>query len=133
VGIVLGPSDTAAPWRVEVQRECSCFTLGCTAPPFVARRHGGTVAITIRLDLVPALSSAIEQLLAHEVLAAVDAVAAGAWSARQDGDEVVLTGPGQVHMVDSSNAEGGLARTIEIEHEHLADLRRALTGVISPR
>jgi hypothetical protein len=96
----------------------------------VARRHGGTVAITIRLDLVPALSTAIEQVSAHEVLAAVDAVAAGAWSARREGDEVVLTGPGQVHMVDPSNAEGGLARTIEIEHGHLADLRRALTDVM---
>jgi hypothetical protein len=131
--MVLGPSDTAAPWRVEVQQERSCFTLGCATAPFVARRHIGTVAITIRLDLVPALSTAIEQLPAHEVLAGVDAPAAGAWSARRQGDEVVLTGPGHVHMVDSSNAEGGLARTIEIENGHLADLRRALTDVISHR
>jgi hypothetical protein len=131
VGMVLRPSDTAAPWRVEVQRERSCFILGCATAPFVARRQGGTVAITIRLDLAPALAAAIEHLPAHEVIAAVDAVAAGAWSARREGDEVVLTGPGQVHMVDSSKAEGGLARTIVIENGHLADLRRALTDVIS--
>jgi hypothetical protein len=36
-------------------------------------------------------------------------------------------------MVDSSNADGGLARTIAIEHRYLADLRHALTDVISPR
>jgi hypothetical protein len=131
--MVQGPSGTATPWQVEVRREWSCFTLGCATAPFAARRHGDTVAITMRLDLVPALSTVIEQLSAHESLVAVDAVAAGSWSARREGDEVVLTGPGQVHMVDSSNAEGGLARTIEIEHRHLADLRRALTGVISHR
>jgi hypothetical protein len=129
--MVLGPPAAAAPWRVEVQWEWSCFTLGCETAPFVARRHGSTVAITIRLDLVPALSTAIEQLSEHAALAAVDAVAAGVWSARREGDEVVLTGPGQVHMVDSSKAEGGLARTIVIENGHLADLRRALTDVIS--
>jgi hypothetical protein len=128
--MVLGPPAAAAPWRVEVQWEWSCFTLGCETAPFVARRHGSTVAITIRLDLVPALSTAIEQLSEHAALAAVDAVAAGVWSARREGDEVVLTGPGQV-QIDSSNAECGLARTIEIEHGHLADLRRALTDVMS--
>jgi hypothetical protein len=133
VGMVQGPSDTAAPWQVEVRREWSCFTLGCATAPFVARRHGGMVAITVRLDLIPALSAAIEQLSAHESLAAVDAAAGGSWSVRREGDEIVLTGPGQVHMVDSSNAEGGLARTLEIENRHLADLRRALTGVTSHR
>jgi hypothetical protein len=130
--MVLELSDAAAPWRVEVQRESSCLTLGCATAPFAARRHDGTVAITIRLDLVPALSTAIEQLSAHEALAAVDAGAAERWSARREGVEVVLTGPGQVYMVDSSNAEGGLARTIEIEHGHLADLRRALADVVLP-
>jgi hypothetical protein len=124
--MVVGPSDTAAPWRVEVDQGWSRFTLGCATAPFVARRrHGGTVAITIRSDLVPALSAAIDEPTA------VGANRAGSWSARQEGDEVVLTGPGQVRMVDSSDAECGLARTIEIEHRHLADLRRVLTDVIS--
>ncbi|GAA1180716.1 hypothetical protein [Pseudonocardia alaniniphila] len=131
MGLVLRPSAATAPWRVEVHPEWSCLTLGCEAAPFVARRHGGTVAITIRLDLAPALSTAIEELSERAALATVGDVAAAAWSARQEGNEIVLTGPGRAYMVDASNAECGLARTIEIEHGHLADLRRALTGVIS--
>ena len=85
-------SDAAAPWWIEVRRESSCLGVGYTTAPFVARRFDGTVAITVRLDLIPALLSAIEELLAHPVVAAVDTVAGQSWSARREGDEGLLKG-----------------------------------------
>lgn len=59
-------------------------------------------------------------------------VAGESWSARRKGDEVVLTGAGHVYMVDSGDAEGGLARTIEVDHGHLADLGGAIADVVFP-
>jgi hypothetical protein len=123
-------SDAAAPWWIEVRRESSRLGVGYKTAPFVARRFNGTVAITVRLDLIPALLSAIEELMAHPAVAAVDADAGQSWSARREGDEALLTGPGHVHLINAGDAEGGLARTLEVAHAHLAHLHRAVANLV---
>ena len=128
--MILKLSDAAAPWWIEIGCDSSCFNVGYASPPFTARRFDGTVAITVRLDLIPALLSAIEELLAHPALNAVNSAPGQSWSARREGDEGILTGPGNVHMINAGNAECGFARTIEVADGHLPHLRRAVADLV---
>jgi hypothetical protein len=128
--MILKLSDAAAPWWIEIWCDSSCFGVGYASAPFTAWRFDGTIAIAVPLDLIPALLSAIEELLAHPGLNAVNPVPGQSWSVRREGDEGILTGPGSVHMIDAGNAECGLARIIEVAHGHLPHLRRAVADLV---
>jgi hypothetical protein len=124
-------STAAKPWTVEVAKSTTCLFLSHAVEAFpAALRAGGAVALTLQSAVVPALTVALDSVLAHPLLA--DHQVPVGWSALSSSGAVSLTGlatvfftaPHAAVMLDDVTA--GFCRVVEVEHEWLAGLRRAV-------